>query len=70
MGAIILAWLISQAPSFAVSLAIELLKKTGVVSAAQAQVTEAGVTVLHAVGNLKTYSSPSDFPSEVKQNGP
>lgn len=63
MGAVLLAWLIVQAPSFAINLALELLKNTGILTHVQADVTEAGVTVIHAVGNIRTYSSPDDFPS-------
>lgn len=60
---IVVAWLLSQIPNFAASVAIEILKKIGFFTAAQTEVTEAGVKVLHVVGNVKTYSQPSDFPS-------
>lgn len=59
---IIVAWLLAQLPSFGASVAIEILKKTGFFTAAQTEVTEAGVKILHVVGNVKTYSQPSDFP--------
>lgn len=65
MLALGVAWLLSQLPNLAASIAIEVLKRTGVLTAAQIEVTDAGVAVLHAVGNIKIYSSPADFP-----NGP
>ena len=59
----IAAWLLSQLPDFAASVAVEILTRTGFFTAAQTEVTEAGVKILHVVGNVKTYSQPSDFPS-------
>ena len=58
----IAAWLLAQLPDFGASLAIEILKRTGFFTAAQTEVTEAGVKILHVVGNVKIYSQPSDFP--------
>ena len=65
----IFAWVLSQLPDFAASVAIEILQKTGFFTAAQTEVTEAGVKILHVVGNVKTYSTPTDFPTQAKSGG-
>jgi hypothetical protein len=69
MFAIGLAWLLAQLPEFAVSVAVALLKKTKLASDAQITIAETGEKILHVVGNVKTYSSPNDFPPEIKKDG-
>lgn len=65
----IAAWLLAQLPDFAASLGVELLRRTGFFDAAQTEVTEAGVKILHVVGNVKKYDTPDDFPKQIHSGG-
>lgn len=65
----IFAWLIAQAPSFAISLVVSILQRTGEINALEANGIKVGSHVIKAVEAVKTYSEPNDFPKEVHANG-
>ena len=51
------------------NLLITILQKTGVLTKIEAVAVKDGDNFLRVVDHLKTYSAPSDFPSEIHQNG-
>jgi len=52
-----------------IKLAITLLEKAGIFTPLEADAVRAGTHVIKVMESIKTYSSPSDFPSEVHADG-
>lgn len=61
------AWIVTLLLRYGVPLAIQILKKTGFINAAEALAIKFGVKVKEIIDNTQTYSSPTDFPVEHGQ---
>jgi hypothetical protein len=53
----------------AFNLLILVLRKTGVLTAVEADAVKTGDNMLRVVEHLKTYSAPDDFPTNIRNGG-
>lgn len=52
-----------------IKLALAMLQKLGVITGFDAALIKAGTHTIKAIEKIKTYSAPSDFPTEVHSDG-
>ena len=63
------AWIVPILVKIVLPFVVQELVKSGVLSEIQAAAVKDVASLITVLKNLKTYSSPSDFPEQVHKNG-